>query len=308
LLEGEQGSPFGESSTRYSGFDIRPMLEAGKEALRRGRKWLTPDQVQDGTFMLSGVAGLNQERPWGMQVGKTGELPVSGLVPKMAANIPKGEMEVYRAAGLEEWLKGKGKVSREELQGWMMENGPVVEVKELRPAVQGKTIYDKWRDKQAQLVHDAETSGVYTPSYDAPQINGIFIQLDEAGRPYGRNRTSSGVYETVDDVSQLPGLDKAVALLKHNATWTPELQDAHDKEVVSSTDSTIGKYQVEPRPVEEMEGPVELLVRVPKQRDVEYRGHDGTLWTGGHHGTSGHNTLGFGRANIEGLLQFFTDF
>ena len=40
---------------------------------------------------------------------------------KWPQNILKGEMEAYKAAGLEKWLEGKGKVSREELQQWMME-------------------------------------------------------------------------------------------------------------------------------------------------------------------------------------------
>lgn len=294
-LEGEQGSPFGEQ-TRYSGFFPPTLLEKGKELARRARVWLNEDQVQAGTFMLSGVAGLNQERPWGMQVSGSGELPVSGLVPKMAANIPKGEMEAYKAAGLEKWLEGKGKVSREELQQWMMENGPQVEVKELRPT--GASPAEK---RRADAIHALDTQ-------------------------YPNWR------DTLDDFPSWPPEKRQLFDAYKAASNDPELINPPRR---VNNDSTIGRYNVEPRPVKEMEGPVELLVRVPfgqrqglnaaltgnsvsgfmfvgdgfkqksplfkTQQEAEQWYKRNPQWTGGHHGESGRNTLGFGRANIETL-------
>jgi hypothetical protein len=288
-------------------------------------------QLQDKTFILSGVAALNNDRPWGMQVAGDGKLPVSGLAQKMAANIPKGEMEVYKAAGLEEWLKARGKVSREELQQWMMENGPELEVKELRPLSTVKTDYDVWMAERARLMHEAETAGVNAMEPSYPRIGPVTIMLDE-GQPIGRMRDHEGVYQTVP-VDGLPGLEQATALLRHAESWTPEFQarvEAQQKAAKGSDDATIGKYGVEPRPVEQMEGPVELLVRVPTEfkRHVDnyitertnkgfqirsaggskYLDHVfptyqaaedwlkaqvGPLWTGGHHGDSGQNTVGF---------------
>jgi hypothetical protein len=267
-LEGEQGSPFGEQ-TRYSGFFPPTLLEKGKELARRARVWLNEDQVQAGTFMLSGVAGLNSERPWGMQVSGSGELPVSGLVPKMAANIPKGEMEMYKAAGLEKWLEGKGKVSREELQGWMMENGPQVEVKELRPGLTNAESQER-----AKIEHQLDTQfGNWSDALDpSAAVRQDFFARNPAAEPL---------------------VDRYL-----------ELNDTYRR---TTSDSTIGRYNVEPRPVEEMEGPVELLVRVPfdstsfPPKEAGMKGKGGPKWTGGHHGDSGRNTLGFGRANVETL-------
>jgi len=279
-LEGEQSSPFGDQ-TRYSGFFPPTLLEKGKELARRARVWLNEDQVQAGTYMLSGVAGLNSERPWGMQVSGSGELPVSGLVPKMAANIPKGEMEAYKAAGLEEWLAGKGKVSREELQKWMMENGPVVEVKELRPGLTSAEVQER-----SHVEHQLDTQfGDWADALDPDaKVRQAF---------FDRNPAAEALVDRYLELNSIR---------------------AH-----SISDSTIGHCQVEPRPAEEMEGPVELLVRVPfddgpfksYKRDANERIIDDNErkaaerrnihWDGGHHGTSGQNTLGFGRANVETL-------
>ena len=279
--EGEQSGPFGEGQTRYSTIFPPSILEKGKELARRARQWLNEDQVQAGTYMLSGVAGLNQERPWGMQLAGDGSLPTSGLVPKMAANIPKGEMEAYKAAGLEKWLEGKGKVSREELQKWMMENGPQVEVKELRPGLTSAETQER-----AKIEHQLDTQfGNWSDALDpSAKVRQDFFARNPKAEPL---------------------VDRYLEL---NATRRRE-----------SSDSTIGRYNVEPRPVEEMEGPVELLVRVPfkdkpfrsYKRDADEQIIDPVerrealegqpLWTGGHHGASGYNTLGFGRANIETL-------
>ena len=62
--------------------------------------------------MLSRVAGLNQKGR-GMQVSGSGELPVSGLVPKMAANIPKGRWKLTKRPGWRSGLRGReGKQGR----------------------------------------------------------------------------------------------------------------------------------------------------------------------------------------------------
>lgn len=310
--EGEQSGPFGE--TRYSGIDPKTLLPAAKELARRARQFFTPEQVMGKTYVLSGVAGLNQERPFGMQLTGEGKLPVSGLVNKLGSSIPKGELEAYKVAGLEEWLSGKKSVGREELQQWMMENGPQVEVVELRPRQAGG-LAAEWQAKRNQLQHELETLG-YKFTYDPqhPTAGTDHIYLDDAGKPIGRRRGDNG-YETTD-VSGLPGIDKAVEFLKHLESWTPEFQaraEADQKARTGSPDSTIGNgWGVEPRPVAQLDDPVEILVRVPfkEKPHHEYnRDENGNvlnydssmLWTGGHHGDSGRNTLGFARANVETL-------
>ena len=59
--------------------------------------------------MLSRVAGLNSRKALGMQVSGSGELPVCGSGAENGREYPEGEMEAYKAAGLEKWLEGKGR-------------------------------------------------------------------------------------------------------------------------------------------------------------------------------------------------------
>ena len=332
--EGEQGSPFGEGVTRYSGINPKTLLEPAKELARRARRWLNPNQLQNGTYMLSGVAGLNEDRPWGMQLVGDGKLPTSGLVQKMAANIPKGEMEVYKAAGLEEWLKGKGRVGKEELQQWMIENGPEAEVKELRPQ-----IVTAAAKEYAQLKHELETTTnhryEHRPNTGQPGQDGRFI--DWAPDEASGIESSAFYYEPTNDSfvtkrGQIVSLPKDLAEKLKRMHRLSRMQQSQ-----GSSDATIGRYGIEPRPVEQLEGPVELLVRVPRKHstittsrqrsdgtwelvdgntgkvlytaptreilDRKFNENKSPLWDGnlGHHGKSGDNLVGFGRANVETL-------
>lgn len=341
--EGEKGSPFGEGNVRYSGIDPKRLLEPAKELARRARQFISQAQLQDKTFILSGVAALNNDRPWGMQVAGDGKLPTSGLTQKMAANIPKGEMEVYKAAGLEEWLKGKGRVGREELQQWMMENGPQLEVKELRPVTSSPEAKEL-----AQLQHKFEiNSGITQGSYDIvadlPTVKlpgGYLVRLFNGQLQYGGRTVDEYYRATLKDPKPFTTFSdspEAESELKRYLTLL-EKKEKHDSGFETRTgddDATIGKYGVEPRPVEQMEGPVELLVRVPRKHstvttsrqrsdgtwelvddntgevlytaptrellDRKFNENKSPLWRGGHHGQSGQNTVGFARANVETL-------
>ena len=294
--EGEQGLPFGEQ-TRYSTIVPFTVHSPAQVAARKLRRYASDGQLQANTYILSGVAAMNDERPLGISLNSEGNMPTAGLVNKLASSLPKAEVEAYKAAGIEEWLNGKGAVSREELQAWMIENGPKVEIKELRPRAS-----DKDSQEQARIEHQLDTQfGDWSAGLDpSAKVRAEFFSRNPA----------------------------AEALIDRYL----ELKSGRNS---GSADSTIGRYGVEPRPVEEMEGPVELLVRVPfgqrqglnaelvgnsvsgfmfvgdgfkqksplfkTQQEAEQWYKRNPQWTGGHHGESGYNALGFVRANVETL-------
>jgi hypothetical protein len=71
------------------------------------------------------------EKPFGLNPTPTPEgpkLPGNSLLQKMPTVIPKDEWDVLKSAGIEEFLKGK-RVSPQELNAWVKENGPKVVIK-----------------------------------------------------------------------------------------------------------------------------------------------------------------------------------
>lgn len=119
------------------------------EALRprTAAKW-TEGQTQAGFGSLA-VEQLNEDMPFGYRKAADGTIPTSAAKAGMEKLMTKDELGIYKDAGLEEFLKSKGtKVSTEELQKWMLDNGPKLKVRVLESGTASSS-----QVRQAELRH-----------------------------------------------------------------------------------------------------------------------------------------------------------
>jgi hypothetical protein len=95
--------------------------------MQQGENTLRDDRVFVTDFEKSLVSGDSPVAK--LRVNKEGKLDSNEVLGQMSKFNP-GEVQLLKDAGIEEYLKGKGKVTKEELANWVKENGPRVETLE----------------------------------------------------------------------------------------------------------------------------------------------------------------------------------
>jgi hypothetical protein len=138
-LTTEQAAPKFDDMRRAAGatdeeIKNKPAVEAKdlKAAKFAGRKQeadlaAKDDRVFVTDFEKSLVSGDSPVSK--LRVNKEGKLDSNEVLGQMSKFNP-GEVQLLKDAGIEEYLKGKGKVTKEELANWVKENGPRVETLE----------------------------------------------------------------------------------------------------------------------------------------------------------------------------------
>lgn len=94
---------------------------------------------------------------------RKGEYDGGQLVARLLNNVPPGEREVLEQAGIKERFKAGQKVSSEEVDKWIQENEPKVEVRKFTTGSKDKrTMYESKEryltQKQADIEHDLDTA------------------------------------------------------------------------------------------------------------------------------------------------------
>lgn len=243
------------------------------EDMPRLKRFLKPEQMHAG-FGLSAVAELNRERPFGMDRMKSGNLPVNGIRARMAATIPKTELDIYNAAGLDAWLGEQGgTINTDKLAAWMFANGPRMEVKPLFAASSNDSPeFLSAQRRLAELTHKLDTMLPGWENIAWKHFPDDYKEMYNEVRP----------------------LQAKVDRMKREAT--------------EANNSATSRFTiVNPKPLDEMPGAVDILVRVPisaeeqmARRDLHGRGKE-TLYEGHHFLDEDINILGWTRGYMETL-------
>lgn len=263
-----------------------------------------PEKLIEGTYMTHGAVELVKPRPFGLTPDKNGNVPVPALLAKMKQVIPKGERAFYEEKGLAKFLEGRNSVPVKDLDNWIQENSPKLEVLILKPHENDRFDLPVKLDDQAarlnRLSHELESLGVYDKYSKADDWVSFFVELDrfEFNTQTGElAQIDNGMpYKPIVPVDQRI-LTKLMAWHAENIKYSDLLEElnAQDRK---KNDSTIGRYGVEPRSSQELADPVEILVKVHEFVPGSKIGA-APRWEGGHHGDSGVNAIGFVRASVE---------
>lgn len=239
--------------------EVKPARDVVKT--RMAEKYL-----KDG-FVLTSISELDAARPYGLDLNKSGNIPTGNLVNRMRNTMPKAEFGMYEKAGLAEWLKDKKEVTREQLAEWLSANGPQLEVRKLRATPnfsEENEILTTMRQEVTALRHALDTK-----------------------RP--------GWYNEVDTRHQAEWSKDVVDLFNAYVELDEQLSDS---EAVASSSATYNYQQVNPKPLDQMPGAVDVLVRVPSSDDPT---DPRTLFLGSHFASEDINILGWARMYEETL-------
>lgn len=209
---------------------------------------------------------------------KTGTIDMLSLRGKMRKSAA-GEEKVLADLGMFKDLGSKAKA--EDIQKWLAEKGPKLEVKKLSAEDVNKNA-----QKMAQLRHELDTAGWY-PTRDA----------------YGKleilNRSNERFTEVTD--ATIPE-----DIRRKLVEWERLDRIAGSSEEFI-TDSATARYtMVNPKPLNEMSGAVDILVRVPQQTSyskgkVGIKHLEEPKFEGSHFGESDKNIVGWTRGYMETL-------
>jgi hypothetical protein len=228
------------------------------------------------------ISGFRAKGPR-FQVDQNAEISTKGLYQAVKDWAPAELLAHYKEKGIETLLNfnNVGKIKAVTFTKWIRENTPEVEVKKLVP----------WRDETgqgsayAQAQHYLETQGfrIHTNGDILPPATYGDRPIVDAG-DQTRKLYGDRVGEAINTIFTIP-------------------KSAFE----SSNDAATGRYGVEPKPLEEMPGAVDILVRVPYKKNESIRpeatlGTDSArnvLYKGPHFGDSDVNVL----ASIRGYLE-----
>ncbi len=234
-------------------------------------------------FETSTERELRKPTPFGLALGNDGSLPTQSVLGKISKLIPKDEYAALQESGLDDFLKGKNRVNINELSEWIENNGPKVEVKKLEADLRYTPEQKAKYERLAEINHQMDTLG-----------------FDPIRPAQGRLSTEpklKALYE------ELRALNKEISSFE-NASLTQ--------------DSATARYtMVNPKPLDKMEGAVDILVRKPlgyrkleegknnphsvQIKDGKYVENIYPKFTGGHFGSSDKNIVGWVRGYMETL-------
>lgn len=198
-------------------------------------------------------------------------------------NLYSDEYEILKEAGIEEWAKGK-KVSGKEIDAWIAENGPKVEVKELSAA-------------------DTKSSGARAARMAGHRHLFDTMGVDVAVYGDGTFEVTRGANERWTSLSDLP------------EPWRDKVKEfveltIESRNVDTGNDSATARYtMVNPKPLKDMEGAVDLLVRIPHKDTMKMSNEelmkltprDRVKYSSSHYPKEGKNLLAHVRGNMETL-------
>lgn len=217
-------------------------------------------------FATSTEIALRTAKPFGLQPDKNGFIPKQSLLAKMRGQVSKEELGVL----LPILNPIPERVNAQMLANRIQEQGPQLEVVKLKA---GGGNASEAKQRLAQLTHHGDTMG-YNWEYQGETIN---LQ-DENG-------------------------DFLVPRNEEEEKFITELNEVYALAIEeTANDSATFNYQfVNPKPLKDMPGAVDILVRIPYDRVPQGRGRKFDQSPHGHFGTSDVNIVGWVRAYIETL-------
>lgn len=260
------------------GENIKPHLQKVYDAAKERM-----DKFQSKSFSTTTEKELFKDKPFGLSMGKDGTLPTQSVMAKMRQLVGKDEMAALQEHGIDDFLRGKERVSMPELQQWLSDNGPQIEVKKLEGTRGNVSAAQK---RVAELGHIGETRGYHWEYQDD------IIKLQDANGNFIEPRNK----EEADFINEF------------NKVYKESGNQA-------SPDSATARFTtVNPKPLDKMPGAVDVLVRRPfnkkkaeiirdgdMSRDKSLTKEAGIKFEGGHFGQSDKNILGWTRGHEEML-------
>lgn len=121
-------------------------------------------------FELSTEREIRKERPFNLVIAEDGTIPTQNLLGRLrsSSQISKGELHALEESGLKEYLKDKARIDVGELQDWIKENGPRVEVRKA-----GDNVLTPERKRLNELEHKLDTLGYTFDITDTGAIVGL---------------------------------------------------------------------------------------------------------------------------------------
>lgn len=175
------------------------------------------------------------------QLDQNGNLGGAGLLKAVKQWSPSELWEHYKAQGIETLL-GANKVSANTFTDWLRANTPEIEVKKL--VSQQAESRDEQEMRAGQAAHALETAG-YDPIRD---LNSGITTLYKNGEEV--------------EYDKLPD-----QIGSHWADYVDAVNGA-TKYQEGAHDAATGKYGVEPKDLKDMPGAVDMLVRVPAEKNT----------------------------------------
>lgn len=247
-------------------------------------RW-NPGQSQDG-FGLIAIAALNN--PAADPLRMPGKINPQQLVNRLKTILPPQEWDWYQKAGIEELAQNRGATAQDFIN-FIQQNGPKVEVKELLATPIDNAINQEY----ASIIHEL----------DSDPIQGLSRPDELPSRQSFLNRVNIGRERYYPNLT-----DKQLELVKRLHELEPKLK------TFDNSDSATARYtMVNPKPLDQMPGAVDILVRVPfgekaitktptEHGTVSVRTeHQGQLFRGSHFRKSDVNILGWVRGYMETL-------
>lgn len=267
-------------------------------------------------FELSTEREIRKERPFNLVIAEDGTIPTQNLLGRLrsSSQISKGELHALEESGLKEYLKGKSRIDVGELQDWIKENGPRVEVRKAgADQVSGNPEDVKIVNEFNNLLHEMETGGM---TYNGISDSGIGGDNIIAGEWHPKFTTTAerGGFHVLPDLTVVTPAGRQVKIEKMTSlteiqkqqlkkfyeTWIP-YSDASDRVSYNNPNwSTVG-------PLEKMPGYVEIAA--VKSGVKEAKKFENGRWVGstltGQKFNSSHsfppNTIAWVRGFVETL-------
>jgi hypothetical protein len=293
LTKPEKSGRFGPPQKYHSGLPMDEIIQKAKDDFNYLRsKW--------GDFAPTLAKELGTLKPFGITADKEGKVSVQSLLAKMQSRVSKSEQEMLEGIGFKDYLnqanKG-GKVNVVEMNDWLSENAPKIEVKKLV----GNAELTTEAKRAAAIQHELETLGYQRPQgYDLREgiitPDGSIIETVATDKP--------GIAKL--DVEDRPKLPENVAKLYEEYLDVAGKQYGQKKE---SNESATARYtQVNPKPLDQMPGAVDILVRIPTKLTAADRRRLGlgpnqegeiTKYSSEHYPQEGKNLI----AHVRGYME-----
>lgn len=286
--------------TDKSNADFFTWLDAngGSATSAEYNKWRTGADIDPNTiaslgtpfrFATSTEIALRTPKPFGISPDKNGFIAKNSLLAKMKNQVVKEELDALKP--ILDSLPDR--VSAALLANRIQEQGPQLEVVKLNakmgPGHPGQ--------KYAEEVHRLETAGwKFSQEGMNPQ--------SPDGRTYVDKQDGTFDVLVLGQIEKNLTIDELPGGLKQYYDAVKVMESMHGEEwrdVDADTDSATFNYQfVNPKPLKDMPGAVDILVRIPQGKPGESAPYSSPLkFTGGHFGSSDKNVVGWVRGYIE---------
>jgi len=282
-----------------SGSELHSGLSALPEAMEHVKNTYEDIKKNFGDFVPTFMKELGSSpKPFGITPDKDGRIGVQSLEARMNGRISMPEKEMLESVGFNKWMKENssgGKVDINNALQYLQENAPKVEVRKLE--ANGTETSDIER-QFAELQH------TYYDSIRAEEMSKFNRSVREAQGNYDKlkeNLLREGFNEKMTD-----GLVK----YQQNKNFLESYEGRIQK--TQKNESATARYtMVNPKPLDQMPGAVDLLVRIPEKVEQVNESNKGINWKGDrvtnskftsqHYPTEGKNLIAHVRGYMETL-------